>query len=56
MIAEGIETPEMLTFVQRAGLAEATPWEGIRGVQGYLLGRPSATIPPAVAVPRAFSA
>jgi len=56
VIAEGIETPEMLTFVQRAGLAEATPWEGIRGVQGYLLGRPSATIPPAVVVPRAFSA
>jgi diguanylate cyclase (GGDEF)-like protein len=36
VIAEGIETPEMLDFVRQAGG---------QYVQGYLLGRPSATIP-----------
>jgi len=44
VIAEGIETAEMLAFVQQAG-AGATARGGIQGVQGYLLGRPSETLP-----------
>jgi diguanylate cyclase (GGDEF)-like protein len=41
MVAEGIENAEMLSFVQRAG---------VQYVQGYLLGRPSETIPEASAL------
>jgi len=44
VIAEGIETAEMLAFVQQAG-AGATECGGIQGVQGYLLGHPSETLP-----------
>jgi len=37
LIAEGIENGAMLDFVQNAHLAS---FSGVRGVQGYLLGRP----------------
>jgi diguanylate cyclase (GGDEF)-like protein len=39
LIAEGIETPEMLDFVSQAH-ASGSESTGIRGIQGYLLGRP----------------
>jgi diguanylate cyclase (GGDEF)-like protein len=37
LIAEGIETDEMLTFVRKAHIPN---FAGVRGIQGYLLGRP----------------
>jgi EAL domain-containing protein (putative c-di-GMP-specific phosphodiesterase class I) len=37
LIAEGIETAEMLDFVRNAHVAN---FAGVRGIQGYLLGRP----------------
>ena len=37
LIAEGIETPEMLAFVREAHIPN---FAGVRGIQGYLLGRP----------------
>jgi diguanylate cyclase (GGDEF)-like protein len=37
LIAEGIETPEMLRFVRNAHIPNAA---GVRGIQGYLLGKP----------------
>jgi EAL domain-containing protein (putative c-di-GMP-specific phosphodiesterase class I) len=46
VIAEGIETPEMLDFVCRLP-AQAAPSRGIHGVQGFLLRRPSETFPQA---------
>jgi len=54
VIAEGIETEAMLDFVDRAG-REPTG-RTVRAVQGYLLGRPSATISGMRAVPQARSA
>jgi len=42
VIAEGIETTEMLEFVCRLG-TQATSNRGVHGVQGYLLKRPSST-------------
>lgn len=47
VIAEGIETVEMLDLVRHVGGPSATRGDGVRGVQGYLLGRPSQTIPEA---------
>jgi len=44
VIAEGIETAEMLAFVRQAG-GGAGPRGGIHGVQGYLLGRPREMLP-----------
>ena len=41
LIAEGIETPELLDFVGRAHIPSDEGFPGIRGVQGYLLGRPA---------------
>lgn len=41
LIAEGIETPELLDFVDRAHVPSNDGFTGIRGVQGYLLGRPA---------------
>jgi len=37
LIAEGIETAEMLDFVRNAHVSN---FAGVRGIQGYLLGRP----------------
>ena len=37
LIAEGIETDEMLDFVRKAPVPN---FAGVRGIQGYLLGRP----------------
>ena len=37
LIAEGIETGEMLDFVRNAHIPNSAP---VRGIQGYLLGRP----------------
>jgi len=56
VIAEGIETEAMLDFVDRAG--REPEGRSVRAVQGYLLGRPCATIPPVGggAVPQARSA
>jgi diguanylate cyclase (GGDEF)-like protein len=45
VIAEGIETQEMLDVVWRAGLPDATTEGGIQGAQGYLLGKPSEVLP-----------
>jgi diguanylate cyclase (GGDEF)-like protein len=39
LIAEGIETGEMLDFVRKAHIPN---FAGVRGIQGYLLGRPQA--------------
>jgi EAL domain-containing protein (putative c-di-GMP-specific phosphodiesterase class I) len=41
VIAEGIETVEALDFVRRDVMRGWHPESGIRGVQGYLLGRPA---------------
>jgi EAL domain-containing protein (putative c-di-GMP-specific phosphodiesterase class I) len=41
VIAEGIETIETLDFVRRDVMSGWHPESGIRGVQGYLLGRPA---------------
>jgi diguanylate cyclase (GGDEF)-like protein len=40
LIAEGIETGEMLDFVKAMHLPSRDAVAGVRGVQGYLLGRP----------------
>jgi EAL domain-containing protein (putative c-di-GMP-specific phosphodiesterase class I) len=40
LIAEGIETGEMLDFVNAMHLPSREAFAGVRGVQGYLLGRP----------------
>jgi diguanylate cyclase (GGDEF)-like protein len=42
VIAEGIETTEALDFVRRDVMRGWHPESGIRGIQGYLLGRPAA--------------
>jgi len=47
VIAEGIETPDMLALAARLG---------VQGVQGYLLGRPATSMSPLHALPRARSA
>jgi EAL domain-containing protein (putative c-di-GMP-specific phosphodiesterase class I) len=44
VIAEGIETEGMLTFVQRVGTVAVPTHGGIQGAQGYLLGRPSVAL------------
>jgi diguanylate cyclase (GGDEF)-like protein len=41
LIAEGVENLELLDFVFRAHVPSPGAFEGIRGVQGYLLGRPA---------------
>jgi diguanylate cyclase (GGDEF)-like protein len=40
LIAEGIETREMLEFVRSAHSPKSGDFAGILGIQGYLLGRP----------------
>ncbi len=47
VIAEGIETAAMFALAQQAG---------VRGAQGYLLGRPNAVVPTVLAVPQALTA
>jgi EAL domain-containing protein (putative c-di-GMP-specific phosphodiesterase class I) len=47
VIVEGIETEAMLTYVRDAGADYA---------QGYLLGKPSETLPVLAAMPQALSA
>lgn len=51
VIAEGIETADVLRFVRRMG-ASAAPGAAVQGAQGYLLGHPSAHVPDTVAVAR----
>jgi diguanylate cyclase (GGDEF)-like protein len=41
VIAEGIETPEMLDLVRNPDRRRATRSHGVGGAQGYLLGRPA---------------
>jgi EAL domain-containing protein (putative c-di-GMP-specific phosphodiesterase class I) len=48
VIAEGIESPEVLHFVQHANELDVMRSLSIEGGQGYLLGRPSIHVPPAV--------
>ena len=49
VIAEGIEDTAMLALARRAGARDNNDQTGVQGLQGYLLGRPSAVIPtPAV--------
>jgi diguanylate cyclase (GGDEF)-like protein len=43
VIAEGIETVDALDFVRRDVMQGWHPESGIRGIQGYLLGRPAPT-------------
>ncbi|MDB5093486.1 MAG: sensor-containing diguanylate cyclase/phosphodiesterase [Candidatus Eremiobacteraeota bacterium] len=45
VIAEGIEDIPMLDFIEHAKCARAPVGRGIRGAQGYLLYRPSETLP-----------
>ncbi|MDB5039379.1 MAG: sensor-containing diguanylate cyclase/phosphodiesterase [Candidatus Eremiobacteraeota bacterium] len=45
VIAEGIEDIPMLDFIDRSKCARAPVGRGIRGAQGYLLNRPSETLP-----------
>jgi hypothetical protein len=40
LIAEGIETTEMLDFVRDAHTPKGADFGTVRGIQGYLLGRP----------------
>jgi diguanylate cyclase (GGDEF)-like protein len=40
LIAEGIETGEVLDFVRNAHNSKGHGFAGVRGIQGYLLGRP----------------
>jgi diguanylate cyclase (GGDEF)-like protein len=47
--AEGIEDTAVLTLARGAGVKSSNDQTGVQGLQGYLLGRPSAVIPaPAV--------
>jgi diguanylate cyclase (GGDEF)-like protein len=50
VIAEGIEDQAMLDLVRRVGVRAGSVQEGVQGVQGYLLGRPSEAIPAPTAV------
>ncbi len=45
VIAEGVENLTMLDFIDRAGAARGPGGRSIRGAQGYLLTRPSPTLP-----------
>lgn len=47
VIAEGIESQEVLRFVQNASELDVMRSLSIEGGQGYLLGRPSIHVPPA---------
>jgi diguanylate cyclase (GGDEF)-like protein len=47
LIAEGIENGDMLEFVRTAHVSSRPYFAGIRGVQGYLLGRPEVGPPDA---------
>jgi diguanylate cyclase (GGDEF)-like protein len=40
LIAEGIETVEMLDFVNNAHISDSAHFPGVRGIQGFLLGQP----------------
>jgi EAL domain-containing protein (putative c-di-GMP-specific phosphodiesterase class I) len=48
VIAEGIESPEVLHFVPHANELDVMRSLSIEGGQGYLLGRPSIHVPPAL--------
>jgi EAL domain-containing protein (putative c-di-GMP-specific phosphodiesterase class I) len=50
VIAEGIEDSAMLTLARRVGSPNSDTPTGIQGMQGYLLGRPSESIPAPTAV------
>jgi len=50
VIAEGIETPQMLAFVRELDELRDADLAPIRGGQGYLLGRPSAEMDQALTV------
>jgi EAL domain-containing protein (putative c-di-GMP-specific phosphodiesterase class I) len=50
VIAEGIEDQAMLDLVRRVGGRAGSVQDGVQGVQGYLLGRPSEAIPAPTAV------
>jgi diguanylate cyclase (GGDEF)-like protein len=45
VIAEGIEDSAMLALARRVGAPDGDTPTGVQGVQGYLLGRPSESIP-----------
>jgi len=45
VIAEGIEDNAMLALARRVGVPDGVAPTGVQGVQGYLLGRPSESIP-----------
>jgi diguanylate cyclase (GGDEF)-like protein len=40
LIAEGIETTEMLEFIANTHFSQSGTFAGVRGLQGYLLGKP----------------
>jgi len=50
VIAEGIEDMALLDLARHAGVPNGDRPTGVQGVQGYLLGRPSETIPAPAAV------
>jgi EAL domain-containing protein (putative c-di-GMP-specific phosphodiesterase class I) len=50
VIAEGIEDQAMLDLVRHVGVRAGSLQDGVQGVQGYLLGRPSEAIPAPTAV------
>jgi len=52
VIAEGIETADMLRFVRDLGGARGRSGHGVQGAQGYFLGRPCATLPDVATVDR----
>jgi EAL domain-containing protein (putative c-di-GMP-specific phosphodiesterase class I) len=52
VIAEGIESEQMLTFVQRADELRLVNGPPIKGGQGYLLGRPNPDISQLIALPQ----
>jgi len=50
VIAEGIEDTAMLDLARRTGASNGDEQAGVQGLQGYLLGRPSETIPASTVV------
>ena len=50
VIAEGIENAAMLALARRVGVQDGDAPTGVQGAQGYLLGRPSESIPAPTAV------
>ncbi|GAC1428459.1 MAG: hypothetical protein NVSMB65_01690 [Chloroflexota bacterium] len=56
VIAEGIETVAMLRLVREMSGATALGRDGVRGAQGYLLGRPEGTMPVTLSLPWSLTA